>query len=89
MIEYTTHGTCSTKIHFELQDGIVHNVSFEQGCNGNLKAISRLVEGMEANKLIALLKGIQCGKRSTSCADQLACAVAAQKETNQSAMSGT
>ncbi|MBQ8392201.1 MAG: TIGR03905 family TSCPD domain-containing protein [Clostridia bacterium] len=72
---YNTKGTCSTQISFELNDGIVSNVSFVRGCNGNLKAIGRLVEGMEAEKLISILKGNSCGMRSTSCADQLAIAV--------------
>ena len=72
---YNTKGTCSTQITFDLNDGIVSNVSFIRGCNGNLKAISKLVEGMEATKLISILKGNACGMRSTSCADQLAIAI--------------
>ncbi|MBR7101941.1 MAG: TIGR03905 family TSCPD domain-containing protein [Clostridia bacterium] len=72
---YNTKGTCSTQITFDLTDGIVSNVSFVRGCNGNLKAIGKLVEGMKAEKLISLLKGNTCGFRSTSCADQLATAV--------------
>jgi uncharacterized protein (TIGR03905 family) len=75
MIEYTTKGTCSTKIHFTLTDNTIHGVSFEDGCNGNLKAVSTLVEGMDAGELIKKLRGIQCGGRGTSCADQLARAV--------------
>ena len=74
---YNTKGTCSSQISFELADGIVKNVKFVRGCNGNLKAISKLVEGMEATKLIEILKGNTCGMRSTSCADQLAIAVEA------------
>ena len=72
---YNTRGTCSTQITFDLTDGIVSNVSFVRGCSGNLKAISKLVEGMEAEKLIKILNGNACGMRSTSCADQLAAAV--------------
>ncbi len=72
---FNTRGTCSTQITFDLNDGIVSNVSFVRGCNGNLKAIGKLVEGMEAEKLIKILKGNTCGMRSTSCADQLALAV--------------
>ena len=72
---FNTRGTCSTQITFDLTDGIVSNVSFVRGCNGNLKAIGKLVEGMEAEKLIKILKGNSCGMRSTSCADQLAIAV--------------
>ena len=72
-MEYITSGTCSRKINFEIDDnGIVHNVSFLGGCNGNLKAISKLVEGMEATKVIEILEGNTCGPRPTSCADQLA-----------------
>jgi uncharacterized protein (TIGR03905 family) len=75
MYEYVTKGTCSTLIRFDLRDSRVHGVSFENGCNGNLKALSALVEGMEAGELIRKLKGIQCKTRGTSCADQLARAV--------------
>jgi uncharacterized protein (TIGR03905 family) len=77
MYEYKTSGTCSTKIHFDIRDGKVCSVSFDEGCNGNLKALSILAEGMEAGELIQKLKGITCGKRKTSCADQLAMAIAA------------
>ena len=72
---YRTKGTCSSSITFDINDGIVSNVSFTGGCNGNLKAISKLVDGMEAEKLISILKGNTCGFRKTSCADQLATAV--------------
>jgi uncharacterized protein (TIGR03905 family) len=75
MFEYSPRGTCSSKIHFDLKDGKVHSVSFEDGCDGNLKALSALVEGMDASALIDKLKGINCGRRGTSCADQLARAV--------------
>lgn len=69
--EYTTSGVCSRKIHFELDsENKIHNVSFEGGCNGNLKAISKLVEGMDKDKVISLLEGNTCGMRNTSCADQ-------------------
>ena len=72
---YKTKGTCSSQITFDIENGIVKNVVFTGGCNGNLKAIARLVEGMEATKGIAILKGNTCGFKSTSCADQLACAL--------------
>ena len=72
MHTYTTHGTCARSIEFDVKDGIVHDVSFEGGCNGNLKAIGKLVEGMPAEKVIDLLEGNTCGPRPTSCADQLA-----------------
>ena len=73
--EYKTRGTCATKIDFELEDGIVHNVVFTNGCNGNLKAIGKLVEGMKAKEVIALLKGNTCRTNTTSCADQLSIAL--------------
>ncbi len=69
---YRTRGTCSTAIDFDCEDGIVHNVRFTGGCNGNLKAISILVEGKPAEEIIRLLSGNTCGYKSTSCADQLA-----------------
>ena len=72
---FKTRGVCASTINFELTDGIVSSVSFIGGCNGNLKAISRLVEGMEAEKLISILKGNKCGFKNTSCADQLAIAI--------------
>jgi uncharacterized protein (TIGR03905 family) len=75
MYDYNTKGTCSTKIHFNIKDGRVRDISFEDGCNGNLKALGILAEGMETGELIAKLKGLRCGKRETSCGDQLARAV--------------
>ncbi len=69
---YKTKGTCSSLITFELDGDTLKNVVFTGGCNGNLKAIARLVEGMDAKKVIALLEGNTCGFKNTSCADQLA-----------------
>lgn len=70
---YLTKGVCAKKIDFEIDDnGLVHNVRFTGGCNGNLKAIGKLVEGMEAKKVIEILEGNICGYKNTSCADQLA-----------------
>lgn len=69
---YRTSGTCSQMINFDLEDGIVKNVSFVGGCNGNLKGIGALVEGMKAEDVIKKVKGIKCGMKSTSCPDQLA-----------------
>jgi uncharacterized protein (TIGR03905 family) len=69
--EFITNGVCSRKINFEInEDGKITNVSFLGGCNGNLKAIARLVEGQEPEKVIELLEGNTCGMRNTSCADQ-------------------
>lgn len=71
-IEYKTQGTCSRVISFDLDDNnIIHNCKFEGGCNGNLKGISKLVEGMNAKDVAELLKGNTCGPRATSCPDQL------------------
>lgn len=70
--EYKTNGTCSTKIEFEIVDGLVRNVRFTGGCNGNLKAIAALVEGMPKEKVIEILRGIDCRGKGTSCGDQLA-----------------
>ena len=72
---YKTKGTCSIEISFDLDGDIVSNVSFLGGCNGNLKAISKLVDGMSASQIIEKLKGNTCGRRDTSCADQLAIAL--------------
>ena len=73
---YAPRGVCSRKITFELDDEKkLHNVRFEGGCNGNLKAIGRLVEGKAAGEISDILKGNLCGMRGTSCADQLALAI--------------
>lgn len=70
--EYITSGVCAKKITFEIDsDRKVRNVSFLGGCNGNLKAISKLVEGMDVDKVIEILEGNVCGMKGTSCADQL------------------
>ena len=69
---YKTKGTCSQYINFEVNDGIVSNVQFLGGCNGNLKGIGALVEGMRVEDVIARVEGIRCGMKSTSCPDQLA-----------------
>lgn len=73
--EYQTSGTCSRFIHFELEDNKIKNVVFIGGCNGNLKGISALVEGMDVDEAIARLKGTTCGGKPTSCPDQLATAL--------------
>ena len=69
---YKTRGVCSQYINFELNDGIVTNVQFLGGCNGNLKGIAALVEGQKAEDIIARVEGIKCGMKATSCPDQLA-----------------
>ena len=68
---YRPKGVCSRSMSFELENGIVHNLQVVGGCNGNLKGISALVEGMKAEDVIAKLKGICCGFKNTSCPDQL------------------
>lgn len=70
--KYRTSGTCSRSITFEIDNGTVKNVSFEGGCNGNLKGIGAIVEGMKVEDVIDRLSGIRCGFKSTSCPDQLA-----------------
>ena len=72
---YRTRGTCSSAITFDIEDGILHNVVFPGGCNGNLRAIGKLVEGKDAREIASILRGNTCGPRSTSCADQLAQAI--------------
>ncbi len=69
---YQTKGTCSTKIEFEIENDRIHDVKYTGGCNGNLKAISKLVEGEKVEDIISKLKGVECGNKKTSCADQLA-----------------
>ena len=69
---YKTKGTCSSLIELELEGNVVHNVTFTGGCNGNLQAIPRLVEGLTVEEVESKIKGISCNGRGTSCGDQLA-----------------
>lgn len=78
--QYKTKGTCSQAIAFDINDNVISNVQFFGGCNGNLKAISILVNGMTADEIAEKLLGNDCGGKGTSCADQLAKAVLAAKE---------
>ncbi len=80
---YKTQGTCSSRIDFDLEGNVVHNVRFTGGCNGNLKAIGILTDGMTVEEIEEKLKGNTCGFRSTSCADQLAKAVRAAYDKEQ------
>lgn len=73
--EYLTKGVCSQVISFDIDNDIVSNIEFYGGCNGNLKAIAKLVDGWSVDKIEEYLKGNTCGRRPTSCADQLAIAV--------------
>lgn len=80
---YATKGTCSTQIDLEINGNIVSNVNFTGGCNGNLKAVHALVEGMTVEEIEEKLGGIRCGFKDTSCGDQLAHAVREAYETQQ------
>ena len=82
MFEYTTQGTCSKKITFEVDgENKLRNVQFTYGCHGNLQGIAKLVEGRTLDEVEPLLSGIRCGMKSTSCPDQLARAIRAYKAT--------
>lgn len=73
---YKTSGTCSKEINFEIDEaGKIHNVTFLGGCNGNLKAIGLLIEGLNAKEVAGKLEGNKCGNRPTSCGDQLSKAI--------------
>lgn len=75
-VTYTPHGVCSQQINFELDgEGRIHNLKFTGGCNGNLKAIGRLLEGQDAKNAADILRGNDCKGRGTSCADQLSKAI--------------
>ena len=79
---YRTKGTCSSQIELELDGNVVHNVKFTGGCDGNLKAIPKLVEGMTVEEIESRIRGIHCGFKNTSCGDQLAKACRAALEQN-------
>ena len=76
---YTPKGVCSRKIELEIENGIIQNVAFTGGCNGNLKGISLLVKGQKVDDVIEKLKGNTCGMKNTSCPDQLARALEESK----------
>ena len=73
--KYKTNGTCSVEISFDIEGNVITNIEFLGGCNGNLKAISKLLDGQTVEYIEEKLKGNICGRRNTSCADQLVCAV--------------
>lgn len=77
MMRYTfrNKGTCSVQVSFDIENGILKNVEFLGGCNGNLKGISKLCEGRSAREVADIIKGIRCGQKRTSCPDQLARAI--------------
>jgi uncharacterized protein (TIGR03905 family) len=90
MYEFQPRGVCPVAIRFDVRDDKVHDVQYEGGCNGNLKALGKLVEGMDVQECIGKLKGIQCGSKPTSCGDQLAAALelARQEIEKEKAVSG-
>lgn len=77
---YKTEMTCSSEITFDLDGDVVTNIAFTGGCNGNLKAISKILDGWTVDRIVEKLEGNTCGRRPTSCADQLARAVKAAYE---------
>ncbi|SEH35020.1 TIGR03905 family TSCPD domain-containing protein [Selenomonas sp. KH1T6] len=81
--EYKTKGTCARKITLELDGKTIKHVEFEGGCNGNLKGISKLVQGMDMDFVIERFAGNTCNGKNTSCPDQLAKALQAAYEADQ------
>ena len=82
---YKTENTCAQMITFDIDGAVITNIEFHGGCNGNLKAISKLVNGWTADRIEEMLLGNTCGRRPTSCADQLAKAVRAAADAERSA----
>lgn len=73
---YRTKGTCSRAISFDIdENNVVTNIRFDGGCHGNTQGVAKLADGRTADEIIALLSGIRCGFKSTSCPDQLATAI--------------
>lgn len=73
---YRTRGTCSRAISFDIdENNVVTNIRFDGGCHGNTQGVAKLADGRTADEIIALLSGIRCGFKSTSCPDQLATAI--------------
>ena len=80
---FSPKGVCSSKLEFDLEGDVVRNISFYGGCNGNLKAIAALAEGMTVQEIKDRLLGIKCGFKPTSCSDQLAQALISATEKEQ------
>ena len=74
-VKYNTKGTCAVRIEFDVEDGVVKNVAFLGGCDGNHKGLAALAEGMTPEEAAKRMRGITCGPRDTSCPDQLAIAL--------------
>ena len=81
---YDTSGTCSRRIDIEIENGVVKELKFAGGCNGNLQGLTALARGMKASELAEKLRGIQCGMKGTSCPDQLARALKEIEEKSHS-----
>ena len=82
-ISYQTKGVCAAGLEFDIEEGVVKNINFMGGCDGNLKAIPILVDGWTVEEIEKKLSGVTCGHKGTSCADQLAKAVRAAYEAEQ------
>ncbi|MBR5230107.1 MAG: TIGR03905 family TSCPD domain-containing protein [Firmicutes bacterium] len=78
--EYRPQGICPRVIYLDMEDGIIKDVEFVGGCNGNLQGISSLVKGMKAEDVIEKVQGIRCGMKATSCPDQLCQAIKAASQ---------
>lgn len=74
-ISYIPHGVCSRKIDIDVENGIIRSVAFVGGCSGNTQGVASLLVGMKIEDAISKLEGIRCGYKSTSCPDQIACAL--------------
>lgn len=79
MSTYKTKGVCASHIHFEIKENKLYDVEFVNGCPGNLQALAVLLEGMSVDDVVERLKGIHCGHKATSCADQLVKALESSK----------
>lgn len=79
---YKTKGVCSKAIELEVEDNIIKSVSFIGGCHGNTQGVAKLAVGRNVDEVIGILEGIKCGFKSTSCPDQLACALKEYKAQN-------
>ncbi len=78
--DYQPVGVCSRHMHFEVEGGTLKNFEVEGGCNGNLKGIKSLIQGMKLDDIIEKLQGIDCRGKGTSCPDQIAQALMKSKE---------
>ena len=77
IINYTPRGVCADHMTIDVQNGIIVSVDITGGCRGNIQGISKLIEGMSVETVISKLSGIMCGRKKTSCPDQIAAALQA------------